>query len=100
MAINLISHRIDELVHQLRLTPFTTHKLIEVLIINNNEEWEQLVSSYTGDRMRQEQKAVQQTGRYLGRNSNRLGISQGATRNDSTINGLFGHNPQRTTTWR
>lgn len=100
MAINLISNRIDELVRQLQSTPFTTHRLIDVLISNHSEDWEQLVRSYSGNRMVQEQKSVQQIGRYLGRYANRLGILQGETRNDSTINGLIGHNPQQTTEWQ
>ncbi|GHV34745.1 hypothetical protein FACS1894178_2870 [Bacteroidia bacterium] len=45
----------------------------------------------------QEQIAVQQIGRYLGQNANRLGIIQGETFYDNVINGLTRHNPTQTT---
>ncbi|MDR1761034.1 MAG: hypothetical protein LBR55_01145 [Bacteroidales bacterium] len=54
--------------------PFTSHDLIGVIITNHNAEWEQLVNSYTGIRLVQEQKSAQQIGCYLGRYANRLGI--------------------------
>ena len=82
--------------------PFTTHNLVERLIANHQTEWNNFVMSYRqanrGIR-HQEQIAVQQMGRYLGRNANRLGIIQGRTLPDNVINGLIEHVPIQTTEW-
>jgi hypothetical protein len=99
MAINLISHRIDELT-QMQPRPFTTtHELISVIILRHRTEWEEFVNNYSGARAIQEQKSVQQIGCYLGRNARRLGVSQGRTIESSTIEGLNGHKPRQTTVW-
>lgn len=98
MAINIVSLLIDQLVQSIP-KPFTSHYLISIIIKNHKTEWEKLVNNYTGNRLAQEQKAVQQIGRYLGNNAKRLKILKGRTIKDNTIEGLIGHNPQETTEW-
>lgn len=98
MAINIVSPTIDQLVQSIP-KPFTSHTLISILIKNHKTEWEELVNSYTGNRLVQEQRAVQQIGRYLVNNAKRLEILQGRTIKDNTIEGLINHNPQETTEW-
>ena len=97
MSINIISHRISELV-QSQTKPFTSHDLISILMQTHRVEWEQLVDSYTGERLRQEQKAVQQVGRYLCRYAEQLGVLRGRTMS-SAIENLSGHNSRETTEW-
>jgi hypothetical protein len=98
MSINLISDTIDELVQQ-QPTSFSTHSLVSNLIKYHNHEWRQFVNEYSGNRLVQEQKAVQQIGRYLGRNANCLSIRQGRKITSTAIESLVGHNPQSTTEW-
>ena len=101
MAINVISNTIENIVPTLQ-RPFTTHNLVERLIANHQTEWNNFVMSYRqanrGIR-HQEQIAVTQIGRYIGRNTGKLGIRQGRTLPDNTIIGLIEHNPIKTTEW-
>ena len=96
--ITLISQRVENLV-QNRPRPFTSHGVTTVLIADYNPEWQHFVGSYSGTRLVQERKAVQQLGRFLGRNANRLNISRGRTIPHPIIEGLTGHNPRETTEW-
>jgi len=98
MAIDIIAPRIDALVPTMQ-SLFTTHDLVGIIILNHREEWDRLVTSYRGTIERQEQKSVQQIGRYLGRNADRLRITQGRTIPDSRIEGLDHHTPRETTEW-
>ena len=102
MSINIISNRINRLVPTLA-RPFTTHKLVEELIKYHKTEWDNFVQSYARDGRtieEQEQIAVQQVGRYLGRNVRILEIVQGERKTCTIIRGLIGrHNPRETTEW-
>ncbi|MGB4577999.1 MAG: hypothetical protein WBI06_14035 [Paludibacter sp.] len=101
MAINIISNTIDNTILQFQ-RPFTTHTFIELLITNNRAEWNNFVMSYRQEHRSirvQEQIAVTQIGRYLGRNAKRLNIRQGRTIPDNRINGLIEHVPLQTTEW-
>ena len=101
MAINIILNTIHQVVPTLQ-RPFTTHILVEELVANHRTEWNDLVMSYRqanrGIRQ-QEQIAVTQIGRYLGRNARNLGITQGRTLPDNRIDGLIEHIPIQTTEW-
>jgi len=101
MAIKDISHIIDIVVPTIH-NPFTTHTLVSNLIDNNRAAWNNFVMSYRQENRSirvQEQIAVTQVGRYLGRNVNRLNIRQGITFPDNTIIGLIEHIPRQTTEW-
>ena len=101
MAINIISNRIDIVLSTIK-KPFTTHTLVENLIENNTAEWHNFVMSYRQENRSirvQEQIAVTQIGSYLGRNANRLNITQGNTIPDNRIIGLIEHIPLQTTEW-
>lgn len=101
MAITIISSTIDNIATTFQ-RPFTTHFLVERLISHHQPEWNNFVMSYRqvnrGIR-HQEQIAVQQIGRYLGRNANRLGIIRQRTLLDNKINGLIEHVPIQTSEW-
>ena len=96
-----ISNRIDVVLSTIQ-KPFTTHTLVENLIANNRAVWNDFVMSYRQENRSirvQEQIAVTQIGRYLGRNANRLNIRQGKTIPDKRIIGLIEHIPLQTTEW-
>lgn len=101
MAINIISNRINEILPTIQ-RPFTTHKLIDLLIDRNRTEWNNFVMSYRQENRsirKQEQIAVQQIGCYLRRNTKLLNISIGRTLPDNAILGLIEHIPIQTTEW-
>lgn len=101
MSIDLISDTIERISVVLP-RPFTTHNVVEELILNHRDEWNNFVNGYEQNERNiatQEQIAVQQVGRYLGRNANNLGFAQRAQIPSNIIRGLSGHKPQRTTQW-
>jgi len=101
MAINIISNRIDIVLSTIQ-KPFTTHTLVENLIDNHREVWNDFVMSYRQENRSirvQEQIAVRQIGRYLGRNANRLNIRQEEPISNYRIIGLIEHIPRQTTEW-
>lgn len=101
MGIRIISNTINSIVSTLP-RPFTTHILVERLIANHSAEWNDFVMSYRQEHRSirvQEQIAVTQIGRYLGRNTKQLKIRQGQTIPDDKINGLIEHVPIQTTEW-
>lgn len=101
MAINNISNRIDLVLSTIQ-RPFTTHTLVEYIIDNNRFEWNNFVMSYRQENRSirvQEQIAVRQIGRYLGRNARRLNIRKGNVIPDNRITGLMEHIPRQTTEW-